>query len=98
MIGIGVDDTGSSPIAVDAQNVPLALGPQYRENLAAQCWLWKDHTAIPEAAEITRLASELRPQYLAKIGRTYSSEWFLGQGVEVPQGRSRSLLGRLFLG
>lgn len=76
VVGIGVDGTGSSPIPVDAQNVPLALDPQFSGNPAAQCWLWKDHTAIPEAAEITRLAGELRPHYLAKIGGTYSSEWF----------------------
>jgi L-ribulokinase len=39
-------------------------------------WLWKDHTGWAEAAEITKLAAEIRPQYLAKIGGTYSSEWF----------------------
>jgi L-ribulokinase len=40
------------------------------------CWLWKDHTAIDEAERITETARKLRPQYLAKIGGTYSSEWF----------------------
>ncbi len=39
-------------------------------------WLWKDHTGVNEAAEITALARQLRPQYLAKCGGTYSSEWF----------------------
>ena len=76
VIGIGVDTTGSSPLPVDAKNVPLALDPKWKENLAAQCWLWKDHTGHVEAAEITRLAAEHRPNYIAKCGNTYSSEWF----------------------
>ncbi|BCX49841.1 ribulokinase [Haloferula helveola] len=76
VVGIGMDGTGSSPIPVDDKNVPLALSDGFRDNLSAQCWLWKDHTSIPEAAAITAKAKDLRPQYLAKIGGTYSSEWF----------------------
>jgi L-ribulokinase len=76
VIGIGMDGTGSSPIPVDSRNVPLESDPKFRDNLSAQCWLWKDHTGIPEAAAITAKAQDMRPQYLAKIGGTYSSEWF----------------------
>jgi len=76
VIGIGVDTTGSSPLPVDSHNVPLALHAEWRDNLAAQCWLWKDHTSHREAARITDLAARLRPQYTAKCGGTYSSEWF----------------------
>jgi L-ribulokinase len=39
-------------------------------------WLWKDHTGVAEAVEITGLAGKIRPRYLAKCGGTYSSEWF----------------------
>jgi L-ribulokinase len=74
--GIGVDTTGSSPIPVDDCNRPLALDKRWRKNLNAQCWLWKDHTSVTEAAQITELAALHRPQYLAKCGNTYSSEWF----------------------
>jgi L-ribulokinase len=42
-------------------------------------WLWKDHTGVGEASEITELAREIRPQYLAKCGGTYSSEWFFSK-------------------
>jgi L-ribulokinase len=42
-------------------------------------WLWKDHTGIAEAAEITALAKKMRPQYLAKCGGIYSSEWFFSK-------------------
>jgi L-ribulokinase len=76
VVGVGVDTTGSSPIPVDRLNVPLAMRPKWRRNLAAQCWLWKDHTSWREAARITQVAARLRPEYIAKCGNTYSSEWF----------------------
>jgi len=76
VLGIGLDSTGSSPISVDAQNRPLALSDRWRANLDAQCWLWKDHTGWREAARITELCAKLRPQYIAKCGGVYSSEWF----------------------
>jgi L-ribulokinase len=74
--GIGLDSTGSSPIPVDRQNRPLALADKWKGNLNAQCWLWKDHTSWREAAKITELCAKLRPQYIAKCGGVYSSEWF----------------------
>jgi L-ribulokinase len=39
-------------------------------------WLWKDHTGYAEAARITELASKIHPEYLSRIGGTYSSEWW----------------------
>lgn len=76
VVGIGVDTTGSSPIPVDASNQPLALQAEWKDNLNAQCWLWKDHTSHEEASRITQIAAEHRPEYLAKCGNTYSSEWW----------------------
>jgi len=76
VVGLGVDTTGSSPLPVDKNNVPLGVSAKWRKNLAAQCWLWKDHTSHREAAEITRTSAQHRPQYIAKCGNTYSSEWF----------------------
>lgn len=76
IVGLGVDTTGCSPIPVDARNRPLALDRKWRRNLNAQCWLWKDHTSVREAARITELAAKHRPQFIAKCGNTYSSEWF----------------------
>ena len=76
IIGIGVDTTGSTPIPVNAAGTPLALTPEFRGNLDASVWLWKDHTAHAEAAEITALAASIHPEYLAKCGGIYSSEWW----------------------
>ncbi|NGO40359.1 ribulokinase [Limisphaera ngatamarikiensis] len=79
VVGIGVDTTGSTPLPVDAEGRPLAFHKKFARNLAAMAWLWKDHTSVAEAAEITALAREIRPHYLAKCGGTYSSEWFFSK-------------------
>ena len=76
IIGIGVDTTGSTPIPVNSDGSPLAFRPDFADNPNAMAWLWKDHTAHAEAAEITEAAEKSRPQYLAKCGGRYSSEWF----------------------
>lgn len=76
IVGIGVDTTGSTPLPVDRAGKPLALYKEFRRNPNAHAWLWKDHTAHAEAAEITALAAAKHPEYLAKCGGTYSSEWF----------------------
>jgi len=76
IIGIGIDTTGSSPVPVDRNGTPLGLLPDFKNNLNAMVWLWKDHSSHAEAAQITLTAQKIRPEYLAKIGGTYSSEWF----------------------
>jgi len=76
IIGIGIDTTGSSPMPVDREGTPLAFSKEFKNNLDAMVWLWKDHTSYQEAAQITDLARRVRPHYLAKVGGTYSSEWF----------------------
>ena len=79
VIGIGVDTTGSTPLPVDADGRPLAFSKQFADDPAAMAWLWKDHTGVAEAEEITKRAARMRPQYLAKCGGTYSSEWFFSK-------------------
>ncbi|MFW6169046.1 MAG: ribulokinase [Planctomycetota bacterium] len=76
VIGIGVDTTGSTPIPVDRDGMPLALNATFKKNLAAHAWLWKDHTSYAEAKEITERASRCKAGYLDKYGGSYSSEWY----------------------
>ena len=79
IIGIGVDTTGSTPLPIDRDGRPLAFNKKFAKNPAAMAYLWKDHTSIAEAEEITALARKIRPHYLAKCGGTYSSEWFFSK-------------------
>ena len=79
VIGIGIDTTGSTPIPVDKNGTPLSMLAKFRGNPNACAWLWKDHTGHAEAAEITQLAEKEHPEYLAKCGGTYSSEWFFSK-------------------
>ena len=79
IIGIGVDTTGSTPLPVDKNGTPLGMLDGFKDNPNAHAWLWKDHTGHAEAAEITELAKKEQPEYLAKCGGTYSSEWFFSK-------------------
>jgi len=76
IIGLSIDTTGSTPIAVNKEGIPLSLIAKHAENPNAMFVLWKDHTAAPEAKEINEHAKKYTTNYLEFVGGIYSSEWY----------------------
>ena len=74
---VSVDTTGSTPCPVNEMGVPLALLPEFQEEPDAMFHLWKDHTAVAEAKEITAVFSKNTDGIdYTQFQGSYASEWF----------------------
>jgi L-ribulokinase len=71
-------------VAVDKEGTPLSLKEGFENNPDAMFVLWKDHTAVKEAAEINNLAKSWGGLDFTKFeGGIYSSEWFWSKILHV---------------
>ncbi len=77
VVGMTLDTTGSTPVAVNRQGTPLVLTDEFKEDPDAMFILWKDHSSVKEAEEINHLAHTWGGTDFTKYsGGIYSSEWF----------------------
>jgi len=82
--GITVDTTGSTPVAVDKNGIPLSMKDEFKDDPDAMFVLWKDHTSVKEAAEINEFAKSWGGTDFTKFeGGIYSSEWFWAKILHV---------------
>lgn len=82
ILGIGIDFTSCTLIAVDKNMQPLCFNEKYNDEPHAYVKLWKHHGAQPEADEITALARQRGEKWLPYFGSKISSEWVLPKVLE----------------
>ena len=80
---VSIDTTGSTPVAVNAEGMPLALLPQFSENPDAMFILWKDHSAVEEAKVLNTMAHDAPVDYTSFSGGIYSAEWFWAKALHI---------------
>lgn len=82
--GISIDTTGSTPVAVTEDCIPLSLTDEFADDPDAMFVLWKDHTAVLEADGINEFSRTWGGiDYTKFEGGVYSSEWFWAKVLHI---------------
>lgn len=74
--GIGIDTTGSTPVPINREGIPLALLDEFCECEDTMFYLWKDHSAAQEAEELNELFTVGTEEDYTRFQGKYCSEWY----------------------
>jgi len=83
VIGIGVDITTATVLAVDEKGTPLSEYPEFSGRPEAWMKLWKHHGAMPMADRMLSVARERGESWLSFYGDWLSGELFMPKAVEL---------------
>src|SRR5690606_20622730 len=81
---IGIDATGSTPVAVDRDGTPLAMKPEFAEYPNAMFVLWKDHTGREACDHINTFSKAWHKDYTrSELCGNYSTEHFWTKALHI---------------
>ena len=83
VIGIGVDITTATVLAVDEEGTPLSDYPEFASRPEAWMKLWKHHGAMQMAERMLEVARERKESWLNFYGDWLSGELFMPKAVEM---------------
>jgi L-ribulokinase len=82
IIGVGVDFTACTLVAIDENCEPLCNKSEFRDNIHAYAKMWKQHTASEETRMINDIAVERKESFLKRYGNKVLSEWGIPKILE----------------
>lgn len=83
VIGIGIDFTACTMIAVDKQGEPMCFHEDLKDNPHAYIKLWKHHAAQKHANKLNEIAEQRGEEFLKRYGGKISSEWMVPKIMQV---------------
>ena len=83
VIGVGIDFTACTMIAVDRKGTPLCFKDEMKHNPHAYIKLWKHHAAQKYANRLNETARAGGEDFLARYGGKISSEWMIPKIMQV---------------
>lgn len=83
VIGLAIDFTACTVVAVDENNIPMCFHQEHRNNPHAWVKLWKHHAAQSYADELNHLAHQENTDWIDRYGGKISSEWLFPKILQV---------------